>query len=282
MRDQAHRNIEKMKIKDSQLYNQKKNMKNPSYVIGDKVWVYIPVVKQGQSRKFTPKWYGPFTVEEILLPVNFRLSNPHGKHIHDVIHAQRLKPYTDPLLRPTLIPVENEINFEPLQKVQDNSSNEVVSAENIELLQSQDLVDSDGNSLLDEPDPIPSYTEKHHKVVANTPAIVQNADDGVEQILATEARWDHGLLKTFYLVKWNGMEEQSWVSAEDLTAPIQIRQFLEKEQKQQQEKLSQESCELGSTPPIYDKTEKRKVRPVRKYNDMTINRKGVNSYRIRK
>ena len=228
-------------------------MENPLYKVGDKVWVYIPAVKQGQSRKFTHKWYGPFTIEEILSPVNFKLSNPQGKHIHDVVHAQRLKLYTDPMLRPTNTVNENE------EEILELPTEDMLFPEQVK------LVDVDGNSLLDIPESVSSPTEKHHKVTVNTPAIVLNTDDGVEKILRTETRWDHGVLKPYYLVKWNGIEESIWVSADDLTAPTQIQQFQEEENRLLKKKSSQESRKMGADPPIYEKSDKRRIRPVNTY-----------------
>ena len=289
LRDQAHRNIEKNKVKDIQLYNQKKNMENPTYKVKDKVWVFIPAIKQGQSRKFTHKWYGPFTIEEILSPVNFKLSNPQGKHIHDVVHAQRLKPYIDPALRPTVD--LNNTNIDSIDSNENYTINvkELVNSKELPTIEPLNIVDHDGNSILDDPEPIQSYTDQHHKVNKQTPPTVNiEVDDGVESILAMEMRWSHGVLLPHYLVKWIGIEDPMWMSSNDLTAPKQIQKFLEENDRNKKEKLSQESREMGASPPVYNKTEKRKIKPVHSYINQLLSqstqrkKKKKNTYQSKK
>ena len=48
---------------------------NPSYKIGQKVWVFTPKTRKGLSRKLMHRWHGPFRIVKKLSPVNFQLRN---------------------------------------------------------------------------------------------------------------------------------------------------------------------------------------------------------------
>jgi len=56
---------------------------------GDKVWLYTPVVHEGESKKFATFWDGPHTVLDTPSPVN-SIIDVKGKHQR--IHNSRLKP----------------------------------------------------------------------------------------------------------------------------------------------------------------------------------------------
>ena len=46
-----------------------------SYEVGDVVWVYIPKLQPGLSRKLMKFWSGPYLLVSQTGPVNFRVRN---------------------------------------------------------------------------------------------------------------------------------------------------------------------------------------------------------------
>ena len=65
-------------------------------VVGDRVWLYVPVVKQGRTRKFATFWRGPYTVIGKVNPYNYRVQLI-GMTKTLVVHRNRLKLcYGDP------------------------------------------------------------------------------------------------------------------------------------------------------------------------------------------
>ncbi len=62
-----------------------------SFCIGDCVWLFIPAVKSGRSRKFSSLWRGPYTVVDKLGPVNYRIQLL-GTSRTLIVHRNRLKP----------------------------------------------------------------------------------------------------------------------------------------------------------------------------------------------
>ena len=72
--------------------NYDKNSREINYNIGDRVWLYNPKVKVGETKKLSSLWHGPFRIIEKIGPVNYRLSN-ENKKIPNLVHANRLKPF---------------------------------------------------------------------------------------------------------------------------------------------------------------------------------------------
>ena len=63
------------------------------FSVGDKAWLHtgnlqLPVKV---SRKFAPRYVGPFDVVESVSPVSFRLDLPPHYKIHNVFHVSVLK-----------------------------------------------------------------------------------------------------------------------------------------------------------------------------------------------
>ena len=59
--------------------------------IGDLVWLYIPAVKPGQSKKLSSMWKGPYTVIDMCRPVDYKIQLIGGTQLL-VVHQNRLKP----------------------------------------------------------------------------------------------------------------------------------------------------------------------------------------------
>ena len=67
------------------------------FVVGQRVWVYFPVVKQGTSHKLQRKWRGPYYICAELQGNAFILRQcSDNKQLRSPVHAVRLKPFFDP------------------------------------------------------------------------------------------------------------------------------------------------------------------------------------------
>ena len=93
-RDNLHRSKQKLK----EYYDQ--NSKEPIFEVGQPVWVYTPKSKKGLSKKLLHRWFGPYRIVEQSSPVHYRLRTQTNKNVTFAIHANRMKPYYDPDLRP--------------------------------------------------------------------------------------------------------------------------------------------------------------------------------------
>ena len=58
--------------------------------IGDRVWLFVPAVKTGRTKKLASLWRGPYTVIDKLSPVNYRIQLI-GTTKSLVVHRNRLK-----------------------------------------------------------------------------------------------------------------------------------------------------------------------------------------------
>ena len=69
-----------------------------AFQVGDRVWLYVPRVKQGQSKKLISLWRGPYTVISKTSPINYRIQLIGGNQ-KTTVHRNRLKLcHTDPTL----------------------------------------------------------------------------------------------------------------------------------------------------------------------------------------
>ena len=76
------------------IYDQKRGGKY--FQAEDLVWLHMPYVPKGQSKKLYNPWQGPFRIVKVLLDLVYRVerSKPHtGKKQCFVVHFDRLKPY---------------------------------------------------------------------------------------------------------------------------------------------------------------------------------------------
>ena len=58
--------------------------------IGDVVWLYTPVVKQANTKKFSAFWKGPYTVIDKASPVNYKVQLLGGTQTL-IVHRNRIK-----------------------------------------------------------------------------------------------------------------------------------------------------------------------------------------------
>ena len=61
------------------------------YMVGNQVWLHVPAVKPGRSKKFVSQWRGPYTVLDKTSVTNYRvrLIGPPAKDL--IVHHNRLK-----------------------------------------------------------------------------------------------------------------------------------------------------------------------------------------------
>ena len=84
-------NISQKKMK--QAYD--KNAQTSNFKVGDKVFLYVPRVKKGQTQKLTAMWQGPYEIIHKSSPKNFKIRKQGSRNVKCVSH-DNLKPYTEP------------------------------------------------------------------------------------------------------------------------------------------------------------------------------------------
>lgn len=61
-----------------------------SFVVGDRVWLYVPAVKRGTTKKFSCLWRGPYTVIDKVNMYNYKIQLIGSTHTL-VVHRNRMK-----------------------------------------------------------------------------------------------------------------------------------------------------------------------------------------------
>ncbi|KAJ1088498.1 hypothetical protein NDU88_001655 [Pleurodeles waltl] len=99
----------------------KKRRTTPDYHLQDKVWLSSKFLPSRLSQnKFTPRYYGPFRILQLINPVTVRLHLPHTWKIHPVFHDSQLKPYVpDPYSRQFPCPPPVLVDDVPEYEVQE-------------------------------------------------------------------------------------------------------------------------------------------------------------------
>lgn len=77
------------------------------FTLGDRVWLLVPAIKPGTSRKFARLWQGPFVIEQKLSDVVLRVCETVPPYRQQIVHVNRVKPcYTRPV-RLTSVPEDD-------------------------------------------------------------------------------------------------------------------------------------------------------------------------------
>lgn len=94
--------------------------KNKGISVGDMVMLYTPVVKPGQSKKFTKTNKGVYRVKKQTSPVNFEIVHINNPKDIQLVHVDRLTKLHERIIFPSL-PLENEVgNPNEMEKLQDS------------------------------------------------------------------------------------------------------------------------------------------------------------------
>ena len=102
----ARENIQRSQQKMKEYYD--RNASQPLFEIGQRVWVYTPKTKKGLSKKLLYNWFGPYRIVEQSSPVHYRLRSKSNKKVTFAVHANRMKPFVDPALRPIEPPSDDD------------------------------------------------------------------------------------------------------------------------------------------------------------------------------
>eukprot|EP00731_Ephydatia_muelleri_P003232 Em0001g3232a len=62
-----------------------------AFQVEDRVWLFVPAIRKGQTRKFSSLWRGPYTIIDKVGPVNYHVQLIGGTQKR-VVHRNRLKP----------------------------------------------------------------------------------------------------------------------------------------------------------------------------------------------
>jgi len=85
--------IVRRQIQLSHHHNKQRYDKEKPYIpftVGDQVWLYVPAVRPGRTKKFTSQWSGPYTVIDRITTSNYRI-RLIGSTKEMVVHHNRLK-----------------------------------------------------------------------------------------------------------------------------------------------------------------------------------------------
>eukprot|EP00731_Ephydatia_muelleri_P036209 Em0216g3a len=61
-----------------------------NFKVGDRVWLFNPAVKVGETRKLSSQWRGPYTVIDRVSPVNYKIQLI-GTTKTQIVHHNRMK-----------------------------------------------------------------------------------------------------------------------------------------------------------------------------------------------
>ena len=103
----ARENIQRSQQKMREYYD--RNASQPRFEIG-RVWVYTPKTKKGLSKKLLYNWFGLYRIIEQSSSVHYRLRSKNNKKVTFAVHANRMKPFVDPALRPIEPPIDDDLS----------------------------------------------------------------------------------------------------------------------------------------------------------------------------
>lgn len=198
-------NIKKAQEKYTRYYNQ--NAQQHKFTVGQKVWVYNPQVKKGKSSKLQRKWYGPYYICVELSNNAFIVRrSKDNKQMTAPVNACRLKPYFDPLDRPTNVLPEVEMTENELMTESDEESlyDEQTQEKTAENAQPEDTKHEKVEEELDDEISTGGDTEMEENLYE------------VDKIVACRSR--NGQRE--YKVKWKGYKGFTWEPLDNIPEPL--------------------------------------------------------------
>ena len=86
--DKVRHNIEEAHKANKRRHDNKES--GDKFSIGDLVWLYVPAIKQGRTKKLSSLWKGPYTVIDKTSNVNYKIQLV-GTSKTVIVHRNRLK-----------------------------------------------------------------------------------------------------------------------------------------------------------------------------------------------
>ena len=109
-----HKHLQRSQHKMKDYYD--RNVREPVFEVGQRVWIYTPRSKKGLSKKLLRNWLGPYRIIERSSPVHFQLCTDTNK-VTFAVHSNRMKPFVDPNLRP----IDSPLSYDPSEPCLDKS-----------------------------------------------------------------------------------------------------------------------------------------------------------------
>ena len=114
--DKVRHNIEEIHKVNKRRHDNKELGRRLS--VGDLVWLYLPAIKQGRTKKFSSLWQGPCTVIDKTSDMNYKIQLV-GTNKTLIVHRNRLKLcYGSPPLKRSIkpdggIPIKQRQSMQP-------------------------------------------------------------------------------------------------------------------------------------------------------------------------
>ena len=99
---EVYKNVEKNRdfMVDKSRIQHDRKIKPVEYKIDDMVMLNQPQIKKGLSKKLSPKWEGPFIIQERVGPVNYKIKRfNQPKSEQKLVHHNRLKRFFGPYVK---------------------------------------------------------------------------------------------------------------------------------------------------------------------------------------
>ena len=201
-----------------------KKTKVPEHKEGDEVWLFCSKTPVGLTPKLYRKWVGPYYITKAYENFTYKLRRcTDDKEMKSLIHANRLKPFHDPELRPTNPPPDlSEAELDP-----------------------EELDDEVANPLSNQPKPESAPPEQQNgpePTIREEPQVNNDPDHNVDskdkdsspsqkQSLSQEWQLVEQILKCkpyngikHYLVKWQEDGTTQWLPQQHVS-PALRREF---------------------------------------------------------